>query len=94
MFAFLKNLFSRVVKAFKSFIELAFPMAKQLVIAALKDYAIATVTELANSDLSSEEKRALAWTAVQQEGKKRALNVGESLARVITEIAYQAFKEM
>ena len=94
MFEFLKNLFSKLVRAFKAFIQAAFPVAKQVLIAALKDYALDTVTELANSDLSSANKREAAWKEIQKEAVDRALNVGESLARVIAEIAYQAYKEV
>lgn len=93
MLNWLKSIFNALVSAFKNFIKAAFPVIKQVVVAELKSYAIAVVTELATTDLSSGEKREEAWNAILAEGKARGLAVSESLARVLAEIAYQYYKE-
>ena len=93
MFNWLLELFNALVRAFKKFIQAAFPVVKQMIIAELKDYAIAVVTDLATTDLSNDEKRKAAWEAILAEGSSRGLLLGESLARTLTELAYQYYKE-
>ena len=93
MLDWIKSLFNALVSAFKSFIKAAFPIVKQIVIAELKSFAVQVVTELADTDLSSEEKREVAWDRIKAEGIDRGLEVGESLARVLAEMAYQYYKE-
>ena len=93
MLEWLKNLVAKLVGAFLSFVKAAFPVVKQAIISELKDYAISVVTGLASTDLSSAEKRQMAWEAIVNEGKDRGLEVGESLGRTLAEMAYQYYKE-
>lgn len=93
MFEWLKKLMTGLIQAVREFLAIAFPIAKQLVIAALKDYAVYIVATLATTDLSNGEKREEAWKAIVGAGKDKGIVVGESLARVIAELAYQIVKD-
>ena len=93
MLEWLKEILNLLVATFKKFIKAAFPVVKQVVISELKDYAIAVVVELAQTDLSNAQKRSEAWKRILEEGEKRGLEVGESLARTLAEMAYQYYKE-
>ena len=93
MLEWLKNFFNALLRAFKKFVAAAFPVVKQVVIAELKDFAIATVTGLATTDLSSSEKRKVALQAILDEATERGMEVGESLGRTLLEMAYQYYQE-
>lgn len=92
LFSWLSSLFSKWIKIFKEFIEEIFPIAKQVIIAKLKEMAIKIITDLATKDLSSEEKRNEAFKAISEYAKTQGMEVSSSLINVIIELAYQKFK--
>lgn len=89
---FFKSLFSALLRIFKGFIQDAFDEASKLVIAEFKDFAVATVTLLAKTDLSSEEKRKEAFRQIKEELKKSGKDVGDSIINSLVELAYQYYK--
>jgi len=91
-FGWIAGLFSKFIKAFKSFIDIAFPVVSQIIIGKLKDVALQIVTELAATDLSNEDKRNEAFKRIGEYATAQGLSVKDSLINVIIELAVQAFK--
>jgi hypothetical protein len=71
----------------------AFTKAEQIVIAELKDFAINTVTTLASTDLTNEEKRKQAIEAIKNQAKAEGKEMTDSLAATLTELAYSYAKK-
>ena len=93
MIEWIKSLFNKAVKVFKSLIDEAFPIAVQIVIAALKDIAVEAVTAMAETDLSNEEKRSGAFTMIKDYAFNSGIEAKDSLISALTEIAYLKYKE-
>ena len=87
MFTWLKNLFSKIIAAFKSFIQEVFNQASQIIIGKLKDFAIKVVEELDYKDLTNEEKRKAAFDSIKAEAISQGLDVRDSLINLIIEMA-------
>ena len=86
------NLFNSLVKAFKRFLAVALPLAKQIIIAQLKDFAITTVNKLSATNLTDEAKRKQAFNEIKDEAKRRGIEVKDSMINLIIEIAVQYLK--
>lgn len=87
-----KSLFSGVLKVFKKFIELALPIAKQLIIAALKDIAMQAVAELKGTDMANEDKRKAAFNQIKEYATNRGIKATDSLINTTIELAVQTIK--
>ena len=87
------GLFNKFVRVFKSFLAIALPVGKQVIIAALKDIAIAAVSKLENTDLSNEEKRNQAFKDIGAEAKAKGIVAGSNLINLIIELALQYIRE-
>jgi len=92
MFNWLKRLWSRMLRIFKSFIDVALPIVAQVLIAELKDFAINTVGTLQSTNLSNEEKRRQAFEEIKAEAINRGKNLSDSLINVLIELALQYIK--
>ena len=92
MFNWLKRLWSRMLRVFKRFIDIALPIVAQVLIAELKDFAINTVGTLQSTNLSNEEKRQQAFEEIKAEAINRGKNLSDSLINVLIELALQYIK--
>lgn len=91
-FTWIKNVFANAAKIFANLIKEALPTAKQLVIAALSDFAYVVVKELASGNLSSGDKQKEAFDRIKKEGIKEGLELKDSLVNFIIELVYQKFQ--
>lgn len=90
----IKDLFSKVQLTIGAFLKSVFNAEMNLVIAKLKDPAIAIVQNLMGQDLTSEEKRALALESLIAEAKALGLQVGKSALNLLLEMAVQYVKNL
>jgi len=89
---FFKSMFSGLVRVFKKFIEVALPIAKQVIIAQLKDIAMQAVTEMSFENLTNEEKRKEAMIRISSYAKDKGIDASESIVGLVTELAVQMLK--
>ena len=94
MFVWFKNMFSKVFKAFKSFITEVFESALRVFIGVLKDYAINVVYQLSATDLSNEAKRNEAFKKIKLEAIAKGLEVRDSWINILIEMALQYVKNL
>lgn len=92
MLNWLKNLWNKLLRAFKSFIKAAIPVVSQIVLSELKDFALNTVGTLQHSNLSNEEKRNKAFDDIRAEAERRGKNISDSLINVLIELSLQFIK--
>lgn len=89
---FFKSMFSGLIRACKAFLDLAIPIATQIIIGQLKDVALRTVNELSNSDLTNEERREEAFYRIKDYAVNTGINAKDSLINTIIELALQTLK--
>jgi len=94
MFKWLKYLFNKFIRAFKSFIRIVFTSSTQIIIGQLKDFAISVVILLNSRDLTNEEKRKEAFKQIKEEAIKRGLKVKDSIINLLIELAVQYVKNI
>jgi len=92
MFEWLKYLFNKFIRAFKSFIRAVFTSSTQIIIGQLKDFAIHVVSMLENTDLTDAEKRKKAFEQIKLEAEARKLQVRDSIINLLIELAVQYIK--
>lgn len=92
MFNWLKDLFNKALKFFRAFLKEVFNHSTEIVLAALKDIAVASVTKLANTDLSNEEKRKAAFQEIKAYAIKEGIETRDSLINLLIECAVNAYK--
>jgi len=92
LFEWIASLFNKLIKVFKAFIAEALPIAKQIIIAQLKDIALETVQNLAVTDLSNDDKRKEAIKAITEYAKLNGIKAGESIINTMIELAVQKLK--
>lgn len=93
-FTWLKELFTKIQSTIGDFLKSVFNAELTLIIAKLKDPAIAIVKNLMSSDLSSEEKRAQALKELAEQAKVLGLDVGKSALNLLIEMAVQYVKNL
>ena len=76
----------------KDFLLAVFTQAKQEAVEALKDIAVKSVLELAQSDLSSAEKRAEVFKRIEEYAIEKGIKVKDSMINLVLEMAVQAVK--
>ena len=86
--------FNKFVKAFKVFVKLVFDSGTKVIIGQLSNIALNTVTELASTNLSNEDKRSAAFGRITDYALKNGINVRDSLINLVIEMAVRAFKNM
>lgn len=92
MWNWIVNLWNKAVQAFKEFMAIALPIATQIVIGAMKDYAISVVTTMEGMDISDDQKRKQAFKLIMDEAKIRGVDLSVSLANTLIELAVQYLK--
>lgn len=93
-FTWISSIFNKFQNTIQGFLKSVFTAELTLVIAELKDPAIAIVKNLMSSDLSSAEKRNQALAALAEEAKKLGLDVGKSALNLLIEMAVQYVKTL
>ena len=86
---FWAGLFNKLVQGFKSFLAEALPIAKQIIIAALKEIAIQAVTKAQNTDLNDDEKRKQAFKEIKNYAKEKGIEAKDSIINLTLEMALQ-----
>lgn len=94
MFNWLKRVFSKVRKIFSQFIKDVFQSALKVFIAELKDYAIALITTLVNTDMSNEAKRDKAFQGIRAAAISKGLEIRDSWINILIEMALQYVKNI
>jgi len=91
--SWVKNMFSKFIKAFKGLIKGAFPLARQIIIGQLIDFAMQIVDELGDEDYSGEQKRQEAFGKIKEFAKINAIEAKDSLINALIEICVLKFKK-
>ena len=89
MFKFLKSLFNKFVAIFKDFIEAALPLAKQIIVSKLSDFASKTVATLEDTDLKDADKRNQAFQKIKDYAISEGIETRDSLIYLVIELAKQ-----
>ena len=93
-FTWISGVISKFQSTIGAFLKTVFNSEMTLVIAKLKDPAIAIVQNLMSSDLSSAEKRNQALASLAAEAKALGLDVGKSALNLLLELAVQYVKTL
>ena len=92
VWSWLKEKFNKALAAFKKFLMDAFSAAAMVALNELKEFAIATVKELAATDLSSDEKRKQAFAKIKAQAIAEGKELKDSMINVLIEIVVQYLK--
>lgn len=90
---FFQGLFNKLVQAFKAFLAEALPIAKQIIIATLKEIAIQAVTKAQATDLNDEEKRKQAFKEIKEYATKKGIEAKDSIINLTLEMALQKIQK-
>lgn len=88
MFKFISDLFLKVFRAVKSILKAVLTASFQLLLEKLKDIATESITKLATTDLSNDEKRGQAFKDIQAYAIRKALSVNDRDIFLVIEIIY------
>jgi len=88
-----KGFFSGYIKAFRAFLDLAIPVARQIIIGQMKDFVLDTISDLSKSTLDNNAKREEALKRIRQEAINRGMNLKESLINAMVELGVLTFKK-
>ena len=91
--SWLSRLFNKALSLFKEFIQLAIPLAKQVIIGQVKAYAIQVVSEINEENITNEEKREKTFERIKDYTKRTYLNASDSLIYLIIELSVSFLKE-
>ena len=86
---FLKKRFEN----FWALLKEAFPIFRQVILGQLSNIAIASVQELAKTDLNNESKRNEAFRRIKDHAIKNGIDARDSLINVLIEMAVLKFKK-
>lgn len=92
-FKWIAEIFNRLVRAFNRLMEIAFPIAKKIIMAKLQDIAVETVSKLEKTDLNNEQRRNQAFQEIQAYAARKGIEAGASLIYCIIESVLQFIKE-
>lgn len=92
MFEKIKRFFCWLLGKFKKLIQAAYPIAKQMIILALKDIAYNAILELSHTDLSNEDKRNEAIRRIKQYAIARGITEKDHLIESAFCFAFSKFK--
>jgi len=92
LIAWLKEKFSKLIKAAEKFLIEAFNAEMKILIAEFKDFAVAAILELSKTDLTNEAKRAEAFKKIKDEAIRKGKNLPDSLINVLIELAVSKIK--
>ena len=88
----IKGFFNKFVQIFKVFLSEALSIAKQIIIAQLKDIALQIVTELSQTDMSNTDKRNAAFKKIKDYATLKGIEAKDSLINLTIELALQKIK--
>ena len=92
MIAHLKRFFNGLLRGFWGFMRSIVTGAGEIVLAQLKDFAIATVSDLQGTDLSGEEKRLIAFGKIKVRVNEKAIYIKDHWINLLIELAVMAIK--
>lgn len=94
MWNWLKNFFSKALRAFKRFLKEVYTLTVMIIMAEVKDLALETVKEIANepSLITDEEKRNAAFERLKAKTVKRGKFVKTHLLNQLIEMAVTYWK--
>jgi hypothetical protein len=93
MFDFLKGFFNAGVKAFKKFLKIALPIAKQAAIGYLSSMAMEKVAGLEGSSLSGVDKRNLAANELSKMAADKDIFIEPRDINLLIELALSAVRK-
>ena len=88
----IKSLFSRALRVFKSLIDAALPVARQIIVGQLAELAMDVVKDLANKDLSNEDKRQEAFNIIKSHAVQNGIEARDSLVNWLIETSVLRWK--
>jgi len=86
------DIFKKLLKEFKEFIDAAIPEIEKIVIAELKDLAIEAVKNANTKDITNEEKRKMVFDTLKKSAKESGKDIKDSVINLLIELAYQHIK--
>lgn len=89
----IKRFFNSLLRGFWGFLKSVISGAGEMVLAQLKDFAIATVKDLAQTDLSGENKRLIAFQKIKAHANEKAIYIKDHWINLLIEIAVAAIKD-
>ena len=92
MFKFISDLFLKVFKTIKSILKAVFTASFQLLLERLKDISAESITKLATTDLSNEDKRSQAFKEIKEYALSNTLKFTNSDIFLIIEIIHKQLK--
>lgn len=90
---FIKNFFNKFAKFTKDLISAALPIARQIIMGQLTQFAEQTVQELNNTDLNNDERRNLALGKIKGYAVQNGIEARDSLVHALISLAVLKFKE-
>jgi len=92
MIQWLKNFFSKALKIVNAILKAVFTSAFKILMAKLQDIATMSITKLASTDLSNEEKRNQAFKEIKGYAMSQALSFNDRDINLIIETIYSSLK--
>ncbi len=92
MFKWISDLFLKVIRIVKPILLAVFTSAFQILLAKLKDIAANSITTLASTNLTNEEKRNTAFKDIKTYAIEKMLSVSDSDINLIIEVIYKQLK--
>ncbi len=92
MFNWIRDLFLKVIRAVKPILLAVFTSAFQILLARLQNIATESITKLATTDMSNEEKRKQAFQDIKSYAISKALSVNDRDINLIIETIYNSLK--
>jgi hypothetical protein len=90
----IKWLKTAFLSVFGAFLREVFDAAKAKIIAELKDFAYVTVKDLNLTNLLNDDKRKVAILHIKEEARARGIELKDSLAALIVEMALTKLKNV
>jgi len=89
----IKNFFSKALRFVGAMLKAVFTSAFKILMAKLSDVATSTITKLATTDLSGDEKRKQAFKDIKAAALEKMLTFTDSDINLIIEVFHKALKE-
>ena len=93
MWNFLKNIFSKALRAITVMLKEVFDVAFKILMAKLKDIVIEIIKELATTNLTDDQKREEAFGRIKAYALKEVITVKDSDINLIIEVIYKNLKK-
>jgi hypothetical protein len=90
----IKNMFNKLVVAFKAFLSAIFNQATTLILAKVQEIAKQVVAEVNLLDLTDEEKRKAAFDKIKAIALSQGIEIKDSLINLAIELAVTYFKNI